>query len=265
MDYANPVEVEGLVARYGQHTVLDGVDVQVAAGEIRVILGGSGCGKSTLLRHMIGLLLPAGGTVRLLGTDLATADEPEREAVMARVGMLFQAGALLNSMTLADNVALPIAERTDLPRSVIDDMVKMKLALLGLADAADRMPKELSGGMQKRAGLARAMALDPEVLFCDEPSAGLDPVTAADLDRVILGLRDRFGMAIVVVTHELDSIRTIADRVTMLAKGHVIAEGTLDDVRDAPTPEVSDFFHRRGPAEDRRPKSVLDALREAHP
>lgn len=255
-----PVEVRGLIAKYGDNTVLDGIDVEVARGEVRVILGGSGCGKSTLLKHMIGLYRPAGGTIRLLGVEMSTADEPEIEAVLMRVGMLFQAGALLNSMTLHDNVALPLVERTDLPRSVIDDMVRMKLALLGLGHAGDRYPRELSGGMQKRAGLARAMALDPDVLFCDEPSAGLDPITAADLDRVILGLRDRFGMAIVVVTHELDSINTIADRVIMLSKGKKIADGPLDEVKTMDNDEVRNFFERRKPDADDGPQSVLRAL-----
>ncbi len=257
---SHPVEVRDLVARYGDLTVLEDVNLDVAKGEVRVILGGSGCGKSTLLKHMIGLYKPAGGKVHLLGTDMAEADEPEMEAVLGRIGMLFQAGALLNSMTLHDNVALPLVERTDLPKDVIDDMVRMKLTLLGLGHAGDRFPKQLSGGMQKRAGLARAMVTDPEVLFCDEPSAGLDPITAADLDRVILGLRDRFGMAIVVVTHELDSINTIADRVVMLGGGTVLADGPLDDVKAMDVAEVRDFFERRQPPEGAGPKSVLDVF-----
>lgn len=257
---STPVEVRQLIARYGDLTVLDGIDVDVKAGEVRVILGGSGCGKSTLLKHMIGLNRPAGGTVKLLGVDLSTADEPEIEAVLMRIGMLFQAGALLNSLTLHENVALPLRERTDLPAEVIDDMVRMKLTLLGLGAAGERFPRELSGGMQKRAGLARAMVMDPDVLFCDEPSAGLDPITAADLDRVILGLRDRFGMAIVVVTHELASINTIADRVIMLGDGRVLADGPLDDVKEMDVPEVRDFFERRQPPEGAGPRSVLDAF-----
>jgi phospholipid/cholesterol/gamma-HCH transport system ATP-binding protein len=253
------LEVKGLVARYGDRTILDGVDMSVVPGEVQVILGGSGCGKSTLLKHAIGLLLPAEGTVRLLGVDLAAADEPEKNAVLARIGMLFQGGALLNSLSIHDNVALPIRERTSLPESVIDEMVRMKLGLVAMSHAAALTPPQLSGGMKKRAALARAMATDPEILFCDEPSAGLDPITSAELDRLLLNLRDRFGMSLVVVTHELESIKTIADRVTMLDKGKVIARGTLDEVRGSSHPMVRSFFDREGEREAAR-TSVLEAF-----
>lgn len=244
--YENPVVVRELVARYGSRTILDGVNMTVRPGEIRVILGGSGSGKSTLLKHVIGLLRPASGVVELLGTDLARADEPEIEAVMGRVGMMFQAGALLNSMSLHDNVALPLHERTQLPRSIIDDIVRMKLAMLDLTHASRLSPKELSGGMLKRAAIARAMALDPEVLFFDEPSAGLDPITAAGLDTLLKAIRDRFGMAMVVVTHELESIKTIADAVTMLGRGKVIADGPLKEIMASDLPAVRAFFDRIG-------------------
>jgi phospholipid/cholesterol/gamma-HCH transport system ATP-binding protein len=248
---APTVCVRGLVARYGERTVLDGVDVSVAPGEVHVILGGSGCGKSTLLKHMIGLYRPAGGAVELLGVDLVAADEPERDAVLTRIGMLFQGGALLNSMSVHDNVALPIVERTGLPRTLIDEMVRMKLALVDLGGRGHLTPPELSGGMKKRAALARAIATDPAVLFCDEPGAGLDPITAAALDDLLLGLKERFGMSLVVVTHELDSIRRIADRITMLDGGHVIASGTLDEVQAADHPLVQAFFERRAPDDER--------------
>lgn len=257
------VVVRELIARYGEHTVLTGVNFEAVAGEVHVILGGSGCGKTTLLKHMIGLLRPAGGTVELLGVDQRSADEPEWEAVLCRVGMLFQGGALINSLSVHDNVALPIRERApDLPADVVEEMVRMKLALVDLVDAISLTPPELSGGMRKRAALARAMALDPEVLFCDEPSAGLDPVSAADLDQLILGLRDRFGMAVVVVTHELQSIDTIADRVTMLGNGKVLAQGAYQEVKQLNHPEVRAFFDRKGDVDQGGDDSILAALQE---
>lgn len=253
------LEVESLVAKYGDRTVLDGVNMTVDRGEVHVILGGSGCGKSTLLKHVIGLLRPASGRIQLLGTDLVAVDEDERNAVLARIGMLFQGGALLNSLTIAENVALPIRERTDLPEDVIQEMVAMKLALVSLSHAHQRTPPELSGGMKKRAALARAMATDPEILFCDEPSAGLDPITAAELDDLLINLKDRFGMSVVVVTHELPSIENIADRVTMLDKGKVIASGALAEVKRMDHPMVRSFFDRKAERET-KPKSVLDVL-----
>ncbi|MCK6546485.1 ATP-binding cassette domain-containing protein [Myxococcota bacterium] len=262
-DYTYTLEVSGLVARYGERTVLGGIDLRVAPGEVRVILGGSGCGKSTLLKHCIGLAMPSEGHVRLLGCDLAASDEPVREAVLSRIGMLFQGGALLNSMTLHENVALPIQQKLELPKDVVDEMVRMKLGLVGLEKAANRTPPELSGGMKKRAALARAMALDPEILFCDEPSAGLDPITAAALDRLILDLKDRFGMSLVVVTHELASIETIADRVLMIDKGKVVADGPLGEVKRMDHPLVRSFFDRDSEAEP--PKRTLgDVLRTKH-
>lgn len=251
--------VDQLVARYGERTVLDGVNMKVRPSEVRVILGGSGCGKSTLLKHVIGLATPAGGTVDLLGVNLAEADEPERDAVLSRIGMLFQGGALLNSLTIHENVALPIVENTDLPRDVVDEMVAMKLALVDLSHAHELTPPELSGGMKKRAALARAMALDPEVLFADEPSAGLDPITAAALDELLLSLKSQFQMSLVVVTHELESVKTIADQVTMLDKGLVIAEGTLEEVMATPHPMVRSFFEREGEGAAQQ-RSVLEAF-----
>jgi phospholipid/cholesterol/gamma-HCH transport system ATP-binding protein len=255
------LRIEGLVAAYGERTILDGVDLSVARGEVRVILGGSGSGKSTLLKHAIGLLAPAGGTVSVLGQPLHGLEGPERVALLRRIGVLFQSGALLGSITVRENVALPLREHTDLPEQVIAELVSLKLSVVELSHAENLLPGELSGGMRKRAALARAMALDPDLLFCDEPSAGLDPLTSAELDDLILRLRDRFGMAIVVVTHELMSIERIADKAMMLSSGKVLADGPLDQVRRTDHPEVRAFFQRIAAGEVRGGTTALDALR----
>lgn len=255
------LEVRGLVAGYGERIILDGVDLRVQRGEVRVILGGSGCGKSTLMKSCIGLLEPSGGTVHMLGNDMRDLEGRALTRLLTRVGVLFQYGALLGSITIGENIALPLREHTDLPEDVIGEMVRLKLALVELAPAEHLLPSELSGGMRKRAALARAMALDPDLLFCDEPSAGLDPLTSAELDELLLRLRDRFGMAIVVVTHELMSIERIADRAIMLSGGHVLADGTLDEVRGTDHPEVKAFFERIAAGEMRGAPTALEALR----
>lgn len=241
------IEVRDLTVRFGPRTILEHVSLEVRRGEIFVILGGSGCGKTTLLRHIIGLRKPEGGSVRVLGVDLAKAGDTERDAVLRRAGVLFQSGALLKSMTLEENVALPLRESTGLPEPFIRELARLKLAMVGLEHAADFLPSELSGGMQKRGGLARAIALDPEILFFDEPGAGLDPVTSVELDELILGLNRSLGTTMVVVTHELQSINKIAQRAIMLdgeAKG-IIAEGTPAEMREhSPLPKVRAFFRR---------------------
>ncbi len=205
------IAVKDLTLAYGDFVVQHDLNFTVGPGEIFVIMGGSGCGKTTLLRHMVGLLRPARGEVLYDGESFWGADEETREVMQRRFGVLYQRGALLTSMTLGENVGLPLGEFTDLTSAEIDDIVSLKLALVGLAGFEDFYPAELSGGMMKRAGLARAMALDPEILFLDEPSAGLDPVTSSRLDDLILELRESLGCTIVVVTHELPSIFTIAD------------------------------------------------------
>lgn len=205
------IDVRSLTLAYGGFTVLRDLTFGVGRGRVFVIMGGSGCGKSTLLRAMTGLLAPASGEIRYAGADLVGADAAERGRIVRTFGVLYQAGALWSSMTVAENVALPLREYTALPGAEIADLVEFKLSLVGLSGAGGRMPSELSGGMRKRAGLARAMALDPEVLFLDEPSAGLDPVSARQLDDLILELRDGLGATVVVVTHELASIFAIAD------------------------------------------------------
>ena len=247
------VTAAGLVARYGDRTILNGVDVAIQPGEIHVILGGSGCGKSTLLKHLFGSLTPAGGECTLLGVDLVSADEPARQRVLSQVGVLFQGGALLNGLTVLENVSLPVEERSDLPAELVSELARLKLAAVGLEPHRHLYPPALSGGMKKRAALARAIATDPRVLFCDEPGAGLDPISMAALDELLLQLRDASGMAMVVVTHELPSIRRIADRVTMLDAGEVIAQGTMAEVEASKHPMVAQFFGRSDDGGDQAP------------
>lgn len=248
------VRVEGLVAAYDGRTILEGITFDVRPREVFVILGGSGCGKSTLLKHLIGLLHPAAGRIELDGDDLTASQGAGRLAILRKFGVLYQSGALFSSMTLAENVALPLAEFTDLPRDAIDEIVRIKLSLVGLGHAADRFPSELSGGMKKRAGVARALALDPRLLFLDEPSAGLDPITSAEFDQLVLSLRDTLGATIVIVTHELQSIYAVADRCIMLDRSRrtIVAEGRPADLRDGSSdPWVRAFFRREAPAAGR--------------
>ena len=231
------IRVRDLVKRFGGRAVLDGVNLDVLPGETMVIMGGSGCGKSTLLRHMIGSVWPDEGTVELFGKDLSALRDDELDEVRKRFGILFQSGALFNSMTVGENVALPLREHTDLDGGTIGIMVRIKLELVGLLDAMDLMPAEISGGMKKRAGLARALALDPEVLFYDEPSAGLDPVTSAEIDQLIIDLSRKLNVTSVVVTHEMDSAFRIADRMAMLDKGRMLkvsARQEFQAIRDGP-------------------------------
>jgi len=239
---AQPViEVENLVAEYDSIRVLEDVSFEVRRGEIMAIVGVSGCGKTTLLRHLIGLRRPARGSVRLWGQDIAPMEEDELDRFRARFGVSFQSDALFNSISAAENVALPMRER-GMDKELVPALVSLKLSLVGLGDAGDKMPSDLSGGMRKRVAIARALALDPELVFFDEPSAGLDPVTAAGLDQLILRLRDLLDITVVAVTHSLDSIHAIADRVLMLAGGTVRFSGPLDAVGRSTDPEVRRFF-----------------------
>lgn len=224
--HKNPViEIKQLVKNFGSQRVLDGIDLDVYPAEIMVVIGGSGCGKSTLLRLLIGLLTPDKGSIRLFGKEITTLPQKELNEIRKQFGILFQSGALFNSLTVGENVALLLKEHTDLDDATIEIMVKIKLELVGLRKHADKMPAQLSGGMKKRAGLARAIALDPKILFYDEPSAGLDPVTSAEVDQLIVDLTKKLRVTSVVVTHEMHSALTIADRMCMLDQGRIVKIG----------------------------------------
>jgi phospholipid/cholesterol/gamma-HCH transport system ATP-binding protein len=220
---AGPViRCRDVVKHFGEQTVLSGITLDIMPGETMVIMGGSGSGKSTMLRMMIGSIVPSGGSIELFGRDICRMDEHELNETRKKFGILFQSGALFNSMTIAENVALPLHEHTELDPEIIEIQVKIKLELVGLREHADKYPAQISGGMKKRAGLARALALDPKILFYDEPSAGLDPVTSAQIDQLIIALSKQLGVTSVVVTHEMDSAFTIADRMAMLDKGRIL-------------------------------------------
>lgn len=241
------IEARDLTARFGSNTLFEHVSFDVQRGEVFVILGGSGCGKSTLLKLMIGLVPPAAGRVGILGTDVWSTEGEGRLDLLKRIGVMWQQGALFGSQTLLENVEMPLAEHTTLPPDARGEVARAKLGLVGLSEAASRLPSEVSGGMLKRAGIARALALDPAILFLDEPSAGLDPITSAGLDELIRDLSRSLGTTFVVVTHELASILAIGDRCIMLdkeAKG-MIAEGDPRELRDHGThPTVRAFFRR---------------------
>lgn len=257
------LRVEGLKAGYGSRLILDGVSVKVAAREIRIVLGGSGCGKSTLLKNVVGLEKPKGGSIEMLGRKVDWSDGRPEDDFIRRIAILFQGGALLSSLSVGENVSLPLrVHNPGLPPSVVEDLVRMKLDEVNLGQAYDKMPGELSGGMRKRAGLARAIVTDPELLFCDEPSAGLDPVTSRGLDDLLLEMRERLGITMVVVTHELDSIRALCDRMTFLSQGKVIFDGTLAEAEASGPQEVQDFLARRPAQESRAGKKVSFTLED---
>lgn len=250
----NVIKVQDLTIGYGERVVLENLNFSISSGEIVCIMGGSGCGKSTLLKHLIGLYEPMKGDIFIRNRSIVTASEEEKKAIMRSFGVTYQGGALFGSMTVAENVELPLREYTDLPPDERMEVVRKKLELVGLADFGDFMPSELSGGMRKRAGLARALALDPDLLFFDEPSAGLDPLSSADLDRLILNLRDTIGATVVVITHELDSIFAIGDRGLMLDKARrtIVADGSPEYLlKNCDDPWVRDFLNRGGLSHNR--------------
>ena len=252
------IEVRNVTKIFGSRTVLDAISLQVHNGESLVIMGGTGSGKSTMLRIMSGTLKPDGGDVICYGKSLNDLTEDELLEYRKRgIGILFQSGALFNSMSVYDNVALPLREHTNLEESTIEVVVKIKLELVGLRQHGDKMPAQLSGGMKKRAGLARAMALDPRILFYDEPSAGLDPVTSAEIDDLIIGLNKRLGVTTVVVTHEMDSAFRVADRMVLLDRGKFVASGKPDEMKNSTDPIVHQFIFglTEGPLTQRRRES----------
>ena len=237
------IEVTDLVREFGDRVVLDDISFNVHRRETVVVMGGSGCGKSTLLRHLIGSMKPTSGSVKLFGEEITTMTEREIERVRLRFGMLFQSGALLASLTVGENVALPLAQHTKKLPDEIEQIVKQKLEMVGLTDFEDLRPDEISGGMKKRVGLARALALDPELLFSDEPTSGLDPIMTAVVDELTLKLACRRGMTAVVVSHDMTSAFRIATRMIMLGHGSIVAQGTPDEIRNSPNPEVQQFIH----------------------
>src|ERR1700685_835558 len=238
------ISVRNLRVKYGEREMLHGINFEVPAGETMVILGGSGSGKSTLLRTLVGLEQPSSGEIWIQNKDFASISDDERDQLLKKMGMSFQGGALFGSMTVGENVALPLQEHTNLDESTIEIMVRLKLDQVGLSGFENYMPAQLSGGMKKRAAIARALAMDPEILFFDEPSAGLDPIIAAGIDDLILKLKKAFGITMVVVTHELASAFLIADRMMLIHKGNIVVTGTPKELQESKNPRVRQFLDR---------------------
>lgn len=256
------ISIRNLRVSYGEREILHGISFDVRKGETMVILGGSGSGKSTLLRTLVGLETPSAGEIWIRGKNTSTMTDAEREETRKKMGMSFQGGALFGSMTVGQNVALPLKEHTRLADSTVDIMLRLKLEQVGLAGYEDYMPSQLSGGMKKRAAVARALAMDPEVLFFDEPSAGLDPIIAAGIDELILELKKAFHMTIIVVTHELASAFLIADRMVLIDKGHIVALGTVQEMRDSRHVRVRQFLDRVPEPEVEQELDYLQMLTE---
>lgn len=254
------IEVSDLTTHYGSRKILNGISLTVNTGEIMVIMGGSGSGKSTLLRHLIGLEQPSNGGITLLGQDIGRMTAQEMTQLYRKLGVAFQSGALFSSMTVGENIMLPLQEHTKLDQKTMEIMVRLKLEVVNLSGFEDLMPSELSGGMLKRAAFARAVIMDPVLLFCDEPSAGLDPVVSSALDELILRLREALNMTIVVVTHELESAFRIADRITVLDKGDILTIGTVEEVRASGNKRIQDLLNRNFEEESLDPDEYLARL-----
>ncbi len=258
------ISLRDLRVSYGSREILHGLNCDILRGETMVILGGSGSGKSTLLRTLVGLQRPTSGQIFIQGKDISSISVEEMDEIRKKIGMSFQGSALFGSMTVGENVALPLREHTKLEESTIEIMVRLKLEQVGLAGFEDFKPSELSGGMKKRAAVARALAMDPEILFFDEPSAGLDPIIAAGIDQLILELKSAFRMTLVVVTHELASAFLIADRMLLIDKGNVIAIGPVEEMRNSTQPRVQQFLNRVAEPEVARELDYLQMLTEEH-
>jgi phospholipid/cholesterol/gamma-HCH transport system ATP-binding protein len=264
LDSGPMISVRDLHVRYGEREILHGVSFDVQRAETLVILGGSGSGKSTLLRTLVGLERPSTGQIWIKGKDIAAISDAELDEIRKKVGMSFQGGALFGSMTVGENVALPLREHTKLENSTIEIMLRLKLEQVGLEGFEYYMPSQLSGGMKKRAAVARALAMDPEILFFDEPSAGLDPIIAAGIDQLILELKQAFRMTIIVVTHELASAYLIADRMVLIDKGNIVAIGTAEEMRASTQPRVRQFLDRVAEPEVSRELDYLQMLTEEY-
>ncbi|HQF67885.1 MAG TPA: ATP-binding cassette domain-containing protein [Candidatus Cloacimonadota bacterium] len=236
------ISVRGLEARYGEKVILSDIDLDIFPGQLTVILGSSGCGKTTMLKAITRLVEPTKGSIKYWGEEITQMDENHFQKVLKQVGMLFQGGALLNSLNVFENIAIPLEQHTHLFPALIERIIRVKLSLVKLGDVMHLMPSELSGGMKKRVTLARAIVLDPKILFCDEPSAGIDPLTSSHLDELLLELKRKLNMTIVVVTHELASIHRIADRIIFLENGRLIFQGDLASAKQAHVPSIDTFF-----------------------
>jgi phospholipid/cholesterol/gamma-HCH transport system ATP-binding protein len=254
------IEVNDLVTHYGSREILHGINLTVHAGEIMIIMGGSGSGKSTLLRYLLGLGIPTSGSIKLLGKDITRISNLEMNQLRQNMGVAFQGGALLSSMTIGENVQLPLREHTRLDEKTMEIMARMKLEVVNLGGFEKLMPAELSGGMTKRAAVARAIIMDPKLMFFDEPSAGLDPVVSAELDELILNLRDAMKMTIVVVTHELESAFKIADRITVLDQGNILMTDTVENIKHSDNERIQSLLNRRPSNDEVQADEYLNRL-----